>query len=253
MFDTLSTQTLLIMSTAIALGAFAKGLTGLGLPLLAVPAMAAFIGADQAILTMVLPALLTNTWLAWQHRDQAVHVPELPRFVLPACIGIAVGGFIFKAVNADSLSVILGGWILFYLIVRLAHPNLKLSPSGRIALAPWTGLLSGLIQATTAVPGPTVATYFHAGGMPPRAFVFATASAFTFLAAGQLFMMMVLGLYGIGYFFAGLLVLIPAVVFMRLGVRCAPLLKASTVNHFTLALLGVMAVRLLYSGWAARL
>ena len=49
-----------IIGLGLALGAFVKGLTGMGLPLVAVPFMASFLGAEHAIVVMQIPGLVSN-------------------------------------------------------------------------------------------------------------------------------------------------------------------------------------------------
>ena len=53
----------LVIVLALVAGGLTKGLTGLGLPGIAVPIMAIFLGVETAVMVMVLPTLATNLWL----------------------------------------------------------------------------------------------------------------------------------------------------------------------------------------------
>ena len=56
----LAWQELLIIAVALGVGGATKGLTGLGLPMVAVPVMAGFLGVERAVLIMILPVLVLN-------------------------------------------------------------------------------------------------------------------------------------------------------------------------------------------------
>jgi len=57
---------------AVSIGAFIKAITGMGLPPIPTPVMAAFLGVEHAVVVIAGPAQLTNTWLLWEHRRGAV-------------------------------------------------------------------------------------------------------------------------------------------------------------------------------------
>jgi hypothetical protein len=48
---------------AISFGALIKGMTGLGLPLFAVPAIAMMTSVEEAVVLMIIPGLGSNLWL----------------------------------------------------------------------------------------------------------------------------------------------------------------------------------------------
>ena len=71
-----------IVAIALAAGGTAKGLTGLGLPMVAVPVLAGFLGVERAVMIMIMPVLVLNIWLSWTLRDCAKEVPEMRRLLL---------------------------------------------------------------------------------------------------------------------------------------------------------------------------
>ena len=62
---------LVVIVAAIAIGAFVKGATGGGLPQIAIPVMAAFIGVERSVVIMAIPGVVANGWLVWSHRAEA--------------------------------------------------------------------------------------------------------------------------------------------------------------------------------------
>ena len=58
----------LIVAVAVTAGAAVKGMTGLGLPLIAVPVITIFVGIEEAVLVMAFPTALSNAALVYEHR-----------------------------------------------------------------------------------------------------------------------------------------------------------------------------------------
>ena len=61
-------QALVVIVTAIALGSLIKGVTGSGLPQIAIPVMAIFIGVEHSVVVMAIPGMVSNAWLIWRFR-----------------------------------------------------------------------------------------------------------------------------------------------------------------------------------------
>ncbi|MGH8881913.1 MAG: hypothetical protein ACRD0P_31950, partial [Stackebrandtia sp.] len=62
---------LVVIVAAIAVGAFIKGATGGGLPQIAIPVMAVFLGVERSVVVMAIPGVVANGWLVWSHRTEA--------------------------------------------------------------------------------------------------------------------------------------------------------------------------------------
>ena len=95
-----------IISFGLALGAFVKGLTGMGLPLVAVPFMAGFLGAEHAIVVMQIPGLVSNVWLVWQHRGEAKATPLRYDMIIPASLMTVVGVWFLDTAD-DNITILL--------------------------------------------------------------------------------------------------------------------------------------------------
>ena len=120
-----------VIALALAAGGLTKGITGLGLPGVAVPIMAGFLGVEHAVMIMLFPTLTTNAWLTWRLRDCYKEVPELRRIVLMGVPGVGVGAAILYLASEQFLATALSVWIFAYLALRFFHPELRLSPQAR--------------------------------------------------------------------------------------------------------------------------
>ena len=64
----MSFETLAIILVAISIGAFSKGLTGIGLPTIAIPILAGFLGVEHAVVVMTIPVAASNVVIVWSYR-----------------------------------------------------------------------------------------------------------------------------------------------------------------------------------------
>ena len=130
----------LIIALALSAGGLTKGITGLGLPAVAVPIMASFLGVEHAVMIMLLPTLTTNAWLTWKLRDCYTEVPELRRVIPMGIPGVAVGAAVLYLASDRSLATVLALWVFAYLLLRFLHPEFLLSAKARHWVAPPVGL-----------------------------------------------------------------------------------------------------------------
>ena len=101
----MQTETMLIIGVALAAGGFVKGATGTGLPMVAIPVMAAFIGVPHAVAVMAIPILVTNLWLIWTHRNAAPASPSLFAFLFTGVVGVGLGTWGLVEIDDRVLSL----------------------------------------------------------------------------------------------------------------------------------------------------
>ena len=101
---------------AISMGALFKGMTGLGLPMFAVPALATLTSVEEAVMLMIIPSIGANLWLVakhWQYRDLLKeHVP----FLASGFCGGLVGTTLLLLLDDRWLKLILATWLALYLL-----------------------------------------------------------------------------------------------------------------------------------------
>ena len=246
----LAWQAWLVIVLALAAGGLTKGLTGLGLPGIAVPIMAAFLGVEQSVMIMLLPAVTTNLWLLWRLRDCYGEVPEVPRVAVGGVPGVALGAAVLYLASDRFLSTLLALWVFVYLAVRYLHPQMSLTRPARFRLAAPVGFASGILQGATGICVPVLVPYVDAIGANPRTYVFALAAVFLSLALTHLVFLLALQAYTPLLFGQSLLAVVPAMVFVPVGDWLRQFIRP---RHFTVLIrvvLFVTAARLLYGAWS---
>ena len=64
-------ESLIVIFVALAIGSFAKGMTGLGLPPTSIAILAVFFGVEHAIVVTTIPVAFSNIQIVWIARDKA--------------------------------------------------------------------------------------------------------------------------------------------------------------------------------------
>jgi uncharacterized membrane protein YfcA len=236
---------LVVIVAAIAVGAFIKGATGGGLPQLAIPVMAVFLGVEHAVVVMAIPGVVANGLLVWSHRAEARHTRHLPAMIAAGVVGSVIGTMLLHSLDGRVLSGVLALVIVCYIVLSLAKPGFTLPASvTRVGSAP-IGLMAGGLQGATGISGPLLTTWLHGFGLPPRAYVFALSSLFFVFSSVQAITLAGVGLYTPTRLLESLLALVPILLALPLGVRAAKKLSARTFQRVVLVLLAASVVSLI--------
>lgn len=237
---------IVVIVTAIAVGAFIKGATGGGLPQVAIPVMAPFLGVEHAVVLMAIPGIVSNAWLVRTHRAAAAQTRDLPSLVGTSIVGAVIGTIALKSLDGRALSAALVAVIVAYIVIVLVHPGFHLPPRITRVTSPPVGLVAGGLQGSTGISGPLLTTYLHGYQLLPRAYVFSLAVLFCVGAIVQTVTLAAVGLYTGTRFVESLLTLIPIALFLPAGSWAAKRLSRTTFQRVTLVLVAGSAVSLLH-------
>ena len=240
---------ILLVLAAVAVGFFAKGVTGLGGPPLAIPVLAAFMGVEYAVAVIAIPAALANLWLLIENRSAASGT----RWFLGPMLAAGVGGTVLGVwllLNIDGrvMMVLLGVFLLLYIAWYLLNPQRKIDDRTARHLAAPAGFSAGVLVGATGISAPVVGTYVHSLHLARTGFVFAVAVPFFFLGVMQIVTLAALGGYNSARVTAGVIACIPVVIVTPIAVRLGKKLSVQAFQYVVLVVLGVSALRLLWAG-----
>ena len=242
----MSLETLAVIFVAIAAGAFAKGLTGIGLPIITIPILSGFLGAEHAIVVMTVPVFASNLWIVWSYRKLAHNVPKLASALVFAAIGTLIGTYILASLDDRALIWLLIVWIGLYLLNLAFNPNFRLEGKAAERASPFLATLSGISQGATGIAGPVVATWIHSYRLQMETYVFAVSIMFLVISAVHVAAVSAGGLMDLERMVQGLIAVVPTMLFVQLGMRTTRFLSPKLFNRLIIACIVAMEARLIW-------
>ena len=176
---------LVAVLAAVSVGALVKSVTGMGLPLVAIPVMAPVVGIEDAVVIMSLPNLVANAYLVWRNRAGRVEAPPLGRFVAAGVAGTVAGVLLLSVLSETVLGVALAAAIFAYVGWRIRWPEARMSGAVARRLAPLAGAVAGVFQGTIGVSGPVVVSFVHALRPPRAGHLFSVTGSFLVITGTQ--------------------------------------------------------------------
>ena len=242
----MSAEPLIIIFVALAAGSLVKGISGLGLPLTAIPVMAGYMGVDHAVAILVLPGIFINFWLLWTYRDHAIQISNLPAVAVAAVFCVALGAWFLSKTPETYLIIFLCLWLGFYLLRVLLKFWIEI-PVGNTRLTQFIAVgAAGLVQGSIGMAGPILAPYVHSLNLKQPQYVFAVSVYFQIFGLTQLVSFLWLGLINSERIFESLLACIPIAIFLPLAVWLSRFISTTAFNGLIIALLVVIEGRLIW-------
>jgi uncharacterized membrane protein YfcA len=237
-----------IILAGLAFGSFFKGLTGMGLPLVAVPILAGFLGAEHAIVVMQIPGMVSNIWLVWSHRRSATGLPLRYDMIAPSLIMVVVGVWFLDIADERVTILLLAGAVAVFLAVLLFKPSFRLDGViGRI-VTPLASAFGGFTQGAAGVSGPLFSTLILSFRLKREAYVFYNGLLFGLFNLVQIGAMIWFDMFTWQRTVEGFLALIPLFIFQYLGMRTMGAISTRAFNFAVIAVIVAMEAKLVWDG-----
>ena len=161
------------------LAGMVKGITGMGLPTVAMAILGALYSPVVAAALLIVPSLITNFW---QFLSGGYRWLVLTRF-LSMMLGILVGAFLgaplLSQLDKEWAAFGLGSALLLYSLYSFFAPALIILPKYEAWLSPIVGLLTGWITGATGVFVLPAVPYLQALGLQKNELIQALGLSFT--------------------------------------------------------------------------
>lgn len=156
-------------------GGVVKGAIGIGLPLVATPALATLLGVKQAVAVLSLPVLFANIWQAWYGEHYAQVLRRFWPLVVAMTIGIGASTQLLATLDSNLLFFVLGLVVITYPLTMLLRFETRIASRSERWAGPLTGVIAGLLSGISYFFGPPLAIYFSALRLNKDLFVAAIA------------------------------------------------------------------------------
>lgn len=227
-----------IVLIAVVIGAIAKAVTGMGLPLIAIPIASLFVDVDTAIVVIAFPNVLANLVLAAKERDSYPETRDLPVLAVSGIVGAVFGTLLLVSLPETPLVLAVVVVIVGYIVLLFAHPELRTTPARSKQMAPLVGGVAGLFQGGVGISGPIVGSWIHSYRLGRSAHILSVTSLFFITGLAQLVILVGSGELA-GRVTATLLACVPVFASIPVGTR---LRNSVSVRGFNLAIVGMLGV-----------
>jgi uncharacterized protein len=244
----LDTTAFLVIAFGLGIGAICKGVTGMGLPLVATPVLAAYFGLPHAIAVMAVPAVATNIWQFWTYRHHEIAAGLAWRMIAGGLAGIAIGTALLRTTPGSLMSIAFGTILLAYVALRLLRPSFALPTSSARRYGAPVSFVGGLLQGAMGIAAPAIVTFLNAMRLERGPYIALISSVYLSFAVFQMIALASVGLVTTTTLAHGLFSLLPVTIFMAAGTRLARHVSPRGFDLAILALLVMMAARFLYAG-----
>ena len=156
-------HTLALISLATIVGGMAKGITGIGLPIIIISIVvtANLLSPKEAIAYVVIPILITNLWQAVRSKGLMDPLKRHAALIIVFLMFLWLGSQMLAAIDTKILFAVLGVCVAIFAASSLWKPRAEsLSLKTQRWAGPLAGTLGGLLGGFTTIWGPPLMMYF---------------------------------------------------------------------------------------------
>ncbi len=242
---TIDAAVLAAILAAISVGSLLKGMTGLGLPIFAVPALATITSVEEAVVLMIIPGMGANLWLVISHRHYRPLLKEHLPFLVSGFVGGIVGTTLLVFIDDRWLKTMLATWLAVYLIQYVRRSSSTKIFRGQGKLAYGLGLAAGTMQGANGISAQIVAPYYHGRSLVPAAYAFLATSTFLLFSTAQMTAALSTELLTLPRLQLSLAALVPTLIFTRVGIGMARVVSQEVFNKILLIVFFLMEIKLI--------
>jgi uncharacterized membrane protein YfcA len=229
----------------------AKGVIGVGMPIVAIPLVSHFVELPAAVALLSIPLILSNLRQAVEGGGTVAALEKLAPVLTGFSVGLVIGVSLLLTLDGPWLRAVIGLALLAAVVPMIAKSERTLSPASERIAGPIAGLLGGLFGGVAALPGPMVFVYLLATAQGRNRFV-KLASVYLVVSSAAL----VLALGHFGHFtladaVVSLVSVIPVLIGMSLGAQIRPHVPTKLFRWMVLAVVVASAIDLLFTGVVA--
>jgi uncharacterized membrane protein YfcA len=162
-----------------------KGIIGVGMPVVALPLLSAFIDIKSAAMLLSMPLILSNLPQALEGGKTGRCLMQLMPVFLGMIPGLALGVLVLLALDAHVAKAVAGLVLMGVGGVTLLAPKLELQSRLVLPTGITFGFFGGILGGIAAMPGPLVFIFLLAKGLRGQTFT-KEASLYLVVSAGLL-------------------------------------------------------------------
>lgn len=208
---------LLLFAATFLLAGLVKGVTGMGLPTVAMGVLGSTMSPVAAAAMLVIPSFVTNVWQLVTGPSLGELLRRLWLMMLAITAGTVAATALLVQVDPRWSTVALGGALVVYAAYALVGPELVVPARWEGPLSPLVGLLTGVVTGATGVFTLPAVPWLQSLRLPRDALVQALGLAFTVSTASLAIGLAAQGAFHVDQLGWSTAAIIPALLGMALG------------------------------------
>lgn len=241
---TLSSILIIVAVIALLLGGFAKGISGMGLPIVATPILTLLFDLQTAIAITIVSTFVTDVIMLVRTPKNWGLIKNAAPLMIFGIFGIVLGSYFLVNINQFILSGILGVVIVIFVVTSFFSllPTFKRLPWLDAAV----GLIGGTVQGAAGASGPIISMYMLQMKMNRNEFLFMINSFFVTIDLVQFIAVYKLGLYKGVVVYYSLGALVPALLALAVAFVLQNRISDQVFRNSVLLIMTLSALVLLY-------
>lgn len=149
----------------------AKGLAGLGLPVIAIPFMSLAVDFRLAVALMPVSLVVSNVWQVAASRERGWAATAYWPVALAIPAGTAVGVYSLATVDETVLKAVIGVCVVAFVLFNITRPAWRLAPRDARWVGPLAGFSGGIFGGLAAIFAPPIVVFLLSVGLTKERFV----------------------------------------------------------------------------------
>jgi len=243
MIDLFSSRALVIALTFFVAG-IVKGVTGMGLPTVAMGVLGAIMPPVAAASLLVIPSFVTNFWQLFTGPNFTALMSRLWLMMLGILLGTVAGSRLLTSANTEWTSIGLGAALALYAGYSLLGPPLLVPAHLERRLSPVVGLTTGVISGATGVFTIPAVPFLQALSLGKDDLIQALGLSFTISTIALAVGLAIGGAFHLGDIALSTLAIAPALLGMWFGQLIRQRISAVTFRRWFLICLFLLGLDL---------
>lgn len=237
----------LIAFTFLAAG-IVKGVTGMGLPTLAMGVLGALLSPLTAASLLIVPSMITNLWQLLAGPRIGVLARRLWPMMAASMVGTLVATPLLTGATAGLTTTALGATLIAYALYTLFAPPFRVPQTSEGWLSPVIGLITGAIAGATGVFVIPAVPYLQALGLEKDDLVQALGMSFTTSTIALAFGLASRQVWQFDQLALSVLAVVPALIGMWAGQILRRAISPATFKRWFLIMLAMLGGEMLLRG-----
>lgn len=226
----MTAEVLVVALAAVVAGSLLKSISGVGVPLVTIPAITYVADVETAVAITALPNLALNLALAWRERARVGQTRDLPALAIAGFVGALAGTVLLVSVPDEPLIALLALVVVAYAVLFFADIDFEVGPAASRRFAPAVGFMAGAMQGSISISAPILVPWVHSYRLHRDAHVLSVTLLFAAAGLAQLPVLIASGTMA-GRWPVALVACAPALATIPVGERLRNAIRSTTFDR----------------------